>query len=431
MRYCVALLLLPLTCSAGGLAWSDRPSGTRAIRACSFDGSNVRNLYSAATDPRGVIIDSASERVYFCDRFTSTATSGEINSVPLAGGTRQQHATLLNRPADLRFDPGSRVLYWAEENGGLIRKASLPSAGGTLSPQNLFSGLANPYYLDFDLVASKLYWGTSGNLLQSGPITGGTRDPDVYSAGLNMRGVCVDSAAGLIYWVERDARVIRRRAISGGPILDLYTGLDTPHGLVLDLPARKLYWVDTGTGGVGGFNARGVSRGDLDGSSVGAAEIIVPGTASNQPWDLDLDPRTMTYSEWVGRFFRLDASPESKLSDADPDSDGISNFGEYAFGGAPQVASASPLARLVVVTTNATAYPAIQFPRRSGSSDLRFTVQVSADLQTWNDNSSGLFTVEVDLGPANLEGMQMVTVRSVTALDAVPQQFLRVKAETP
>lgn len=116
-------LLSPLLASASGLVWSDRPSGTKAIRACNFDGSNVRNLYSSAGDPRGVIVDAAAERVYFCDRFGGTASSGEINSVPLAGGARQQHLTLLNRPADLRFDSAARTLYWCEENAGLIRAA--------------------------------------------------------------------------------------------------------------------------------------------------------------------------------------------------------------------------------------------------------------------------------------------------------------------
>ena len=421
-------LLSPLLGSAGGLVWSDRPSGTKAIRAGNFDGSNVRNLYSSAGDPRGVIVDAAAERVYFCDRF-SGSTSGEINSVPLAGGVREQHVTGLNRPADLRFDAAARTLYWCEENAGLIRSAPLPLAGGTLTPQTLFSGVPSPYYLDIDPAGAKLYWGSSASSLTSGPLAGGTPDAPLYNAGLNMRGVAVDAAAGMIYWTERDARVIRRRAIAGGPVEDLYTGLDTPHGLVLDLAARKLYWVDTGTGGVGGFNARGVSRGEMDGASAGAAEVIVPGAAINQPWDLDLDPRTGNYTEWVARFFRFDAPAANKLAAADPDGDGASNLAEYAFGTSPVLASSVPRIEWVKTLVDGGEYPGIRFLRRAQTGGLDYRIQMTLDFVTWFENDTIPTTTEVSVSVPDTEGMETVTVRSLDAIDDAPRQLFRVKVE--
>ena len=147
-----------------------------------------------------------------------------------------------------------------------------------------------------------------------------------------MRGVCVDSGGGYFYWCERDGtHVIRRKAIQGGTVQYIYTALDTPHGLVLDLAARKMYWTDTGTNAAGGFNARGISRGDMDGAT--PAEIVVAGTAANQPWDLDLDRRNTTYAEWAARFFRYDATNDARTDD--PDFDGLKNVAEYALGSAP------------------------------------------------------------------------------------------------
>lgn len=411
---------------AGGLFWSDRPAGSRSIRASSFNGSSLRTLYTGAGDPRGVIVDAAGGRLYFTDRFGSTATSGEINSIPLAGGARAQHLGQLNRPADLRFDADTRTLYWCEENGGLIRRAPLPLAGGTLVAETLFSGLTSPYFLDIDIEGGRLFWGTSGNALLTGPIGGGTPDAPLYTAGQNMRGVCVDSAAGMVYWVERDgARAVRRRAIEGGPVQDLYTGLDTPHGLVLDLPARMMYWVDTGSQNAGGFNPRGVSRGHLDGTVDGPPEIVVAGTAANQPWDLDLDPRVTSLAEWTTRFFRFDAPAELTHPLADPDGDGLNTFGEYAFGSAPLNATSTGGLRVTTAIDATVTYPAVVYPRRAEATDIVYIIAVSESLDDWKIVGA---TVEVLRAAADAEGMELVTVRSTKPITTAPRQFFRLQA---
>ena len=424
----LALLTVPVVASAGGIYWADRPASAKAIRGCNFDRSNVRNVVALATtrDPRGIVVDAANERLYYCDRVGGTATSGEINYVAISGaGGVQPTLTTLNRPADLRFDPASRTAFWCEENGGLIRRVMLQAGGGAVLPGNVvtvFSGLTAPYFLDLEIAAGRLWWGTSASQIFRGPIGGGAAE-ERHSGGLNVRGVCVDSAGGFFYWCERDgAHVIRREAIAGGPVLDVYTGLDTPHGLVLDVAARKMYWADTGTNAVGGFNARGISRGDMDGST--PAEIVVAGTAANQPWDLDLDRRNATYADWRARFFRYDAAAAITTATADPDFDGLKNVAEYALGSVPLAPNGAPTEWLRVMDGGAD-YPAIRFRRRAGTSDLTLLVQVSHDLALWQDNTTGAFTTEVS-AVAQEDGMELVTVRSNTALGPLPQH-LRVK----
>lgn len=426
----ISLLALPVLANAGGIYWSDRPSGTKAIRGCNFDRTNVRNVVTLAStrDPRGIVVDAANERLYYCDRVTSTATSGEINYVAISGlGGVQPTLTTLNRPADLRFNPATRTAYWCEENGGLIRDVVLPSGGGAIPPGNVvtvYSGLVSPYYLDFDLAAGQLWWGTSSSQIFRGPLAGGVPE-ERHAGGLNVRGVCVDSVGGFLYWCERDGNhVIRRRALGGGSVQDVYTALDTPHGLVLDLAARKMYWTDTGTNTAGGFNARGISRGDMDGST--PAEIVVAGTAANQPWDIDLDRRNASYAEWAARFFRYDAT-NNALTD-DPDLDGLKNLLEYALGSGPLALGPAPT-EAIRITDGGTDYPAIRFRRRAGASDLTVLVQVSTNLATWNDNSSGAFTTEMS-AIVQEDGMEMATVRSNSPISTVPQHF-RVKVSVP
>ena len=430
------LLLLASTLSfalpafAGGVYWSDRPSTPKAIRACDFSGANVRNVASLVStrDPRGIVVDAAGERLYFCDRVgaSPTATSGEVDSVALNGaGGVSVALTTLNRPADLRFDAATRTLFWCEENGGLIRKATAALGGAVSGTTTLFTGQAAPYYIDFVASSGTLYWGANGATITSGPATGGVANPPLYSAGLNNRGVCVDAAGGMIYWCEKDRGSIRRMPLSGGAIADVYAGQNAPHGLVLDLAARRLYWTDTGTN-AGGLNPRGITRGNMDGST--AAEIVVAGTASNQPWDLDLDRRNATYAEWRARFFRYDSAVATSGPEADPDGDGLKNLSEYTLGLAP-FSSDAAATEVLRVNNAGTDYAAIRFRRRAATSDLTIAVQVSTDLVTWNDNSTGAFTTEVSVVAAE-DGIDLVTVRANTPLGTAPQH-LRVKASLP
>jgi len=418
--------MFPSLAIAGGVIWSDRFTTTRAIRIAGFDGTGARNLYAATVvDPRGVVVDAAGGRVFYLDRL-SGGSSGALNSVSMTGNDFRTHIPALATPADLQLDRASRTLYWCEEGGGLIRKAALPANPMALTPEPLFAALTSPYFLDAAPGAGKIYWGQNGANIYSGPINGGVPDiAPLYTSGANNRGVCVDAAAGMIYWCERDgAHVVRRRPIANGAIQNLYTGLDTPHGLVLDIPARKLYWADTGTNNVGGFNARGISRGEMDGNS--PAEIVVSGTSTNQPWDVDLDTRTPSYSEWRARFFRFDAPLSETAGTADPDSDGIINFGEYAFGTPPRLGS-TPIVETLTHHEGATEYLALRYRRRSAAADISYRVQYSTDLVTWRDNVQGPYTVEVS-ATADDDGLELVTVRSAAPLDTAPVQFLRVEA---
>lgn len=408
----------------GGLAWSDRPSGVRSIRASGFDGSGVRTLVSGLGDPRGVAIDGPASVVYFTDRQNGTATSGELSSVPLAGGVRMVHLGQLNRPADLRFEEGSRVLYWCEENAGLIRRAEVPDSGEPWVATSIFSGLSSPYFLDLDVGGGRLVWGTSGNSLNQGPLAGGVPDPPLYTSGQNMRGVGIDPERGMVYWVERDgARAIRRRSLEGGPVEDVYTGLDTPHGLVLDLPARRLYWVDTGSQNAGGFNPRGVSRGHMEGSTAEAPEIVVAGTASDQPWDIDLDPRVGSYLEWSRRFFRFDAAASLTDPLADPDADELNNFGEYALDGRPMSAASTGRFEAAWVEEGGMMYATVSYPERASANDVRYQVEVSDGLGSWKVAED---LQESHRAPADAQGMEWVTLRMTAPIGSAGARYFRV-----
>jgi hypothetical protein len=338
-------------------------------------------------------------------------------------------ASGLSAPADLRYLPPASVglpgqLYFADESGGAIRRIGTDGSGLTT-----LIATSSPYYLDLDPAAGKIYWGNNGANLRSGPLAGGAEGPILYNSGQNMRGVCVDAAAGMLYWCEKDSRAIFRRSIAGGDIQTIYSGLHTPHGLVLDLPAGKLYWADTGTNSGGGFNPKGISRGDLSGA--GSAEALVTNANSQQAWDIDLDTRTPGYTQWTQRFFRVDATAGTKAVGADPDADGAINLLEHALGTGPMNASSLPTTTALRVFDGGVEYPAVKFRRRIGATDVVYRVQTSTNLTSWVDNSITPNTT-VEVGAAGLaeDGMEVATVRSTTPLSET-KQFLRVRVVTP
>jgi hypothetical protein len=427
MRSTLLLLLTPTLALAGGIVWSDRyTSGNRAIRAASFDGSTPHILFNLGTsaDPRGIVVIPASGKIYYCSRTNPVG----IQVANLDGsGTPSNILSGLTTPADLRYLPPAvagapGTLYFADETGGTIRRVLTDGTGLT----TLFNTGA-PYYLDVDPVGGKMFWSNNGANLFTGPLAGGAGTV-IYNSGLNMRGVGLDVAAGMVYWCERDAHAIRRMPMAGGTVLPVYTGLHTPHGLKLDLPAGKLYWADTGTN-ASGFNPGGISRGDLDGS--GAMEALVSQPDSLQAWDLDLDTRTPNYAEWRMRFFRKDAAVATTALSADPDGDGAKNVLEYALGFGPMNGTSTPAGEGLRVSASAEDYPAIRFRRRTGVSDLIYRVQVSTDFVNWNDNTTVPGTT-VEVGPpvAVEDGMELVTVRSTAPISAT-RQFLRVWVQAP
>src|SRR5687768_7011811 len=159
------LLAAPCISHAGGIYFSDRP-GTNTIKAFEF-GATMTRTVGSASDPRGVVFDPVTERVYYADR-----GSAELNSYAAAGGSPQNHLTGLLNVADLRSDRVNRVFYWCEESGGLIRKAAFTATGD--AGQTVYSGLTSPYYLDVDVAEGRLFWSQNGVSLFRGPLPGGS-----------------------------------------------------------------------------------------------------------------------------------------------------------------------------------------------------------------------------------------------------------------
>ncbi len=437
-RKIVLSLLVSLSLArAGGVYWTDR--GASQLKRMSFNGSNlvVIPLSGAVTSPgsniRGIAFDSVSNRIFWADngadrllRANADGTSSTI-LYTITGGN--------SFPADVRLDPGNQFFYWCDQLRNRIQRSTLNGASVTDIITNAAS--TGPYFMDLDVPAGKIYWGDFdvGSIFRAN-LDGSARET-LLTGNNKTRGVRLDPRERMLYWINRDDKKVHRcplSAFDGGTIpltnpavQTLYSNLDTPHGLAIDIPARKLYWADTGTNPGNGVGGQSICRGDFDGST--PLEILATGT---EPWDVELDLRCTNYNEWVQRCFRRDALSEQTNPNADPDADGIPNAVEYAFDLSPLRADRDGVPRGLVVVGPLTQadYHAVNYRRRVGTSDLGYDVQVSTNLRNWISSATNGVTVEIQVTPLG-DGVESATARTVYTVSGYTNHFMRVRVTAP
>lgn len=432
-----AVFLPALLAHGGGVFWTDR--GASQLKRMSFNGSNlvVIALSGAVTSPgtniRGIAVDTVSNRVFWADngsdrllRANFDGTSSTILTT-IAGGN--------SFPADVRLDLGNQFFYWCDQLRNRIQRSSLN--GASVADVITNAAPTGPYFMDLDVPSGKIYWGDfGGSSIFRANLDGSARE--TLLTGNNMtRGVKLDPREQMLYWINRDDKKVHRcplAAFEGGTIpithpavQTLYTNLDTPHGIAIDVPARKVYWADTGTNPGNGTGGQSICRGDFDGGT--PLEILATGT---EPWDVDLDLRCTNYAEWVQRCFRIDAPAAQTNPEADPDGDGIPNAVEYALDLSPMHADRSALPG-GFVTTGPVAnsdYHAVNYRRRVGTSDLQFDVQVSTNLTNWVSSATNAVTVEIQVTPLG-DGMESATARTLYTVSGLANHFIRVRVAGP
>ena len=429
LRSGVAILALG-PALAGGVYWTDRGAG-RLMRM-NFDGANSGALVlsgefpSAGSNLRGVAVDTAANRLFWADNGSDTLRtaaldgSGAKSLLKLAGASPF--------PADVRPDFANGQLWWCDQTGRLIQRT--PLDGGEAVTVVADAAPTGPYFLDFDRDHGLVYWGDfSGGAIYRAQFDGSRREL-LLTGNLQTRGVGVDAGGGFLYWVNRDGRSLHRcplAAFANGPITlghsavaTLYRGLDTPHGLVLDVPAGKLYWADTGTNAGEGFGGQSICRGDLDGKS--PAELLASGT---EPWDVDLDRRSSTFTEWRARHFRRDDPEPTTAAGSDPDGDGLPNELEYLLGTSPRQHD-PPGGWLTASSPDADGVPTrLRFPLNTLASDWTLRLESTGDLTDWRHAAEVTPVVTVD-EPAT-DGISRRTVTLPAQLAAERAVFLRLR----
>lgn len=399
--FCLALLVGD-TVHAGKIYFTDRADGL--VKRADLDGTNTETLIDLpGSNLRGVVVHRPGGKIYFCDNEENTIYRANLDGSNLEALVD----TGLRFPADITIDPEAEKLYWCDRNNNRIERANLDGTG-----RESVIETSEPYFLDLDPAGGKIYWGHFLNgTINRANLADGSDQEILISDPTNVRQVKLDLAAGYLYWCDRDAvpARIQRRPIEGVSVEDLYLGLDTPHGMDLDIPAGKIYWVDTGTNNRdGSTGARSVCRGNMDGS--GPIEVLVEST---QPWDVVVDAEIVDYTDWRQR--HLPAATELDGLRDDFDGDGIPNGVAYALGDHLPVFSSVP--------------PAFEYSIRNGVTDISdLRIEVSTDLQNWRHNNDGGNPVTLDFPAPGLPGDPFQHIRSqlLAPFNTARKVYLRV-----
>jgi PKD repeat protein len=186
----------------------------------------------------------------------------------------------------------------------------------------------------------------------------------------------------------------------------------------------------------------GMSINSLTGRISGAAPVsmatgfyVATITASNaggsgiQPFTLEVKS---AFAAWAQDKQIGDISAASA---ADPDGDGMGNLLEYAFDLSPSAPDTASVTEVGMVNVNGTRRMELTFTRPNNRPDLVYTIEVSANMQTWTaghtygsnvTNGSGLPTQEMERTSLGLAG-ERIRVRDI---GGVGQRFIRLKVTT-
>lgn len=399
----------------GKIYWIDR--GTNQIFRADFDGASPELLLDGDQVPgsdqfRGLAIDFDAGVLFFCDNSSDSVFRTSLGNP----GVVEEVASGLGFPADIAVDSAAAKVYWCDRNEDKIQRSNYDG-----SALETVVSTESPYFLHLDPAAGKLYWGdfSAGNIFRANLADGSAIENLVSGIAGQTRGVQLDPVENKLYWVSRNEGKIQRRDVDGGDVEDVYTGLDTPHGMTLDIAARKVYWADTGTNAGTGVGENLVSRGDMDGGS--AQEILSSGTAANDPWDLVLDTRSAAFAAWQARFHRQSRGEEAAPA-SDPDSDGMDNLIECALGSHP----------LILDGADRSPRP-IRLPSGVGLEFLRpddpvpgltIAIEQSSDLQDWS-------VMDVVLESEVPESGAVDVGRNRVVYQLVEGSYIRIRVEVP
>lgn len=210
--------------------WTD--PGANVIQRANLDGTNVEDLVTGFSFPRGLALDVEGGKMYWTD-----AAADVIQRANLDGSDIENLVTGLDAPLNgLALDVVGNKMYWTDRGAGKIQRANLDGS----NVEDLVTGLGNPYGLALDVAGNKVYW-TNGSVIQRANLDG-SHIEDLVTGLSSPSGLALDVAGNKVYWTDIAADVIQCANLDGSHIEDLVTGLPEAPGLALDVAGNKMYW---------------------------------------------------------------------------------------------------------------------------------------------------------------------------------------------
>lgn len=151
--------------------WSDLDANHK-IRRANLDGSNVEDIITGLTHPRGIALDNVGRKIYWSQQAQSNRRIQNAN----LDGSDIQDVLITDGAHGIALDMADRKIYWTGWSTGNVQRANLD---GTNVVQ-LVSGLREPAGIALDLQNNKMYWGEAGGgRIQRANLDGSNVEPVV------------------------------------------------------------------------------------------------------------------------------------------------------------------------------------------------------------------------------------------------------------
>ncbi len=136
-----------------------------------------------------------------------------------------------------------------------------------------------------------------------------------------------------------------------------------------------------------------------------------------------------TYADWKALHFGGETDPAITGDHADPDSDGVVNLLEYAFGLEPLAASRAglPVVALQPATAGGPLFLTLTYTTPDTVADLAFVPEVSGNLADWQSGPGHTETVS----DTTTEGIRTVVVRDTVPVSTGARRFIRLSVQVP
>ena len=248
--------------AGGKLYWGERSKSGGVIKCANFGGTNVEVLVTLSSVPRGIVVDSVRNKMYWTNSDLQIQTADlkgegistviqleeeileEIKEscssrntyflffIPVAqtggGCSTEIVRTNLTSPTDIALNPVDGRLYWTEFSGR-IRRVNLDSTG----LDTLISDIGSPYGIV--VAGDKVYWAEEideySGKIQRANLNGTNLETLATVQGLPT-GISVDTTAGKVYWAN-SLGGIQRTDLNDGEVENVVLGITAPGDFVL------------------------------------------------------------------------------------------------------------------------------------------------------------------------------------------------------
>ncbi len=218
------------------------------IQRADVDGSNIQDLLTDKKGIRGIALDVAGGKMYWCVNWdlNDPDVIPKIQRANLDGTNIQDIVTSVGSPEGIALDVAGGKMYWTDTGNwrdqapSKIQRANLD---GT-NIQDIIIGVEYPNGIALDVAGGKMYWTDTGtNKIQRANLDG-TNIQDLVTSGEYPNGIALDVAGGKMYWTDTGTNKIQRANLDGTNIQDIVTSVEAPQGIALDVAGGKMYWTD-------------------------------------------------------------------------------------------------------------------------------------------------------------------------------------------